>query len=85
MMIEAETLAKRYDETRALADVDLVVLAGSILGLLGPNGAGSARRPRNHPRSAVDGAAAPRPGRWMVEHVRSCVGGSGGRCWRCPS
>ncbi|MDA8284218.1 MAG: ATP-binding cassette domain-containing protein [Actinomycetota bacterium] len=40
MMIEAESLAKRYGETRALAGVDFVVEAGSILGLLGPNGAG---------------------------------------------
>jgi ABC-2 type transport system ATP-binding protein len=40
MMIEAEGLAKRYGETRALAGVDFAVPGGSILGLLGPNGAG---------------------------------------------
>jgi len=40
MMIEAEELAKRYGETRALAGVDFAVPGGSILGLLGPNGAG---------------------------------------------
>ena len=39
-MIEAEQLAKRYGETRALAGVDFCVPGGSILGLLGPNGAG---------------------------------------------
>ncbi|MGH9090666.1 MAG: ATP-binding cassette domain-containing protein [Acidimicrobiales bacterium] len=39
-MIEAAGLAKRYGETRALAGVDLVVPAGSVLGVLGPNGAG---------------------------------------------
>ena len=39
-MIEAEQLAKRYGETRALAGVDFSVAGGSILGLLGPNGAG---------------------------------------------
>jgi ABC-2 type transport system ATP-binding protein len=40
VMIEAEELAKRYGQTRALAGVDLSVPTGSILGLLGPNGAG---------------------------------------------
>ncbi len=39
-MIEAEGLEKRYGSTVALAGVDLVVPAGSILGVLGPNGAG---------------------------------------------
>jgi len=40
MMIEAEGLAKRYGQTRALAGVDFCMPGGSILGLLGPNGAG---------------------------------------------
>jgi ABC-2 type transport system ATP-binding protein len=39
-MIEAEGLYKNYGDTAALAGVDLVVPAGSILGVLGPNGAG---------------------------------------------
>ncbi|HEX4082867.1 MAG TPA: ATP-binding cassette domain-containing protein, partial [Acidimicrobiales bacterium] len=39
-MIEAEGLTKHYDETMALAGIDLQVPAGSILGVLGPNGAG---------------------------------------------
>jgi ABC-2 type transport system ATP-binding protein len=38
--ILAEGLSKRYGPTRALADVDLQVPAGSVLALLGPNGAG---------------------------------------------
>ncbi|MGG8406655.1 ATP-binding cassette domain-containing protein [Streptomyces sp. 12297] len=38
--IQAEGLAKRYKETRALAGVDLQVPAGTVCGLLGPNGAG---------------------------------------------
>ncbi|MFF3676366.1 ATP-binding cassette domain-containing protein [Streptomyces sp. NPDC002120] len=38
--IQAEGLAKRFKQTRALAGVDLQVPAGSVLGLLGPNGAG---------------------------------------------
>ncbi|MDQ6915368.1 MAG: ATP-binding cassette domain-containing protein, partial [Actinomycetota bacterium] len=33
-------LGKRYGATRALADVDLEVGAGELVGLLGPNGAG---------------------------------------------
>ena len=39
-MIQAEGLAKRYGETKALVGVDFSVPAGTILGLLGPNGAG---------------------------------------------
>ncbi|MEE1756050.1 ATP-binding cassette domain-containing protein [Streptomyces sp. SP18CS02] len=38
--IQAEGLAKRFKETRALAGVDLAAPAGTVLGLLGPNGAG---------------------------------------------
>jgi ABC-2 type transport system ATP-binding protein len=40
LMIQAEGLTKRYDQTQALAGVDISVAAGTILGLLGPNGAG---------------------------------------------
>jgi ABC-2 type transport system ATP-binding protein len=39
-MIEAQGLRKTYGEKLAVADVDLEVPAGSILGVLGPNGAG---------------------------------------------
>ncbi|HEX6715450.1 MAG TPA: ATP-binding cassette domain-containing protein [Thermoleophilaceae bacterium] len=38
--IEASGLVKRYDETTALAGVDLDVPRGAVLALLGPNGAG---------------------------------------------
>ncbi|MDG9700798.1 ATP-binding cassette domain-containing protein [Streptomyces sp. DH37] len=38
--IQAEGLAKRFKETRALDGVDLVARTGTVLGLLGPNGAG---------------------------------------------
>ncbi|MFI2370619.1 ATP-binding cassette domain-containing protein [Streptomyces sp. NPDC018833] len=38
--IQAEGLAKRFNETEALAGVDLAAHTGSVLGLLGPNGAG---------------------------------------------
>ena len=38
--IETERLTKSFGPTRALADLDLVVPRGGILGLLGPNGAG---------------------------------------------
>jgi ABC-2 type transport system ATP-binding protein len=37
---ECTGLGKRYGTTVALADVDLVVQPGELLGLLGPNGAG---------------------------------------------
>jgi daunorubicin resistance ABC transporter ATP-binding subunit len=38
--ILAEGLGKRYGRVQALAEVDLQVQAGTVLGLLGPNGAG---------------------------------------------
>src|SRR5436190_8097591 len=38
--IEATALVKRYEETVALAGVDLDVPRGAVLSLLGPNGAG---------------------------------------------
>jgi ABC-2 type transport system ATP-binding protein len=38
--IEATGLVKRYDETIALAGVDIDVPRGSVLAMLGPNGAG---------------------------------------------
>ncbi|MEU6412996.1 hypothetical protein [Microbispora sp. NPDC046933] len=38
--IQAEGLAKRYGETKALDGVDLEVPQGRLLGVLGPNGAG---------------------------------------------
>jgi ABC-2 type transport system ATP-binding protein len=40
MAIRAEGLRKRYKGVAAVADIDLSVRAGSVLGLLGPNGAG---------------------------------------------
>ena len=40
VLIEAESLVKRFGATTALAGVDLAVPAGTVLGVLGPNGAG---------------------------------------------
>ena len=40
LAIEAWGLEKSYGETRALAGLDLAVVAGSVFALLGPNGAG---------------------------------------------
>ncbi len=40
MMIEAESLTKRFGPTVALDGLDLEAPAGAILGVLGPNGAG---------------------------------------------
>lgn len=39
-VIEARGLAKRYGRHVAVADVDLEVQSGEVIGLLGPNGAG---------------------------------------------
>ena len=38
--IQAEGLSKRFGDIHALQDLNLTVVAGSVLGLLGPNGAG---------------------------------------------
>ena len=38
--IEAEGLAKRFGDTRAVDGVDLAVAQGAVYGVLGPNGAG---------------------------------------------
>jgi ABC-type multidrug transport system ATPase subunit len=38
--VEVEDVAVSFDETRALAGVDLTVGTGTVQGLLGPNGAG---------------------------------------------
>ena len=38
--IVTEGLVKRFDQTRALDGIDLLVRTGSVFGLLGPNGAG---------------------------------------------
>ena len=39
-MIEVKNLTKRYGKTLALADVNLSLESGQIVGLLGPNGSG---------------------------------------------
>ena len=39
-IVRTEGLVKRYDNTLAVAGVDLRVEAGEIFGLVGPNGAG---------------------------------------------
>ena len=40
LAIEANGLVKSFDETHAVAGVDLAVRTGSVYGVLGPNGAG---------------------------------------------
>jgi len=39
-MIEARGLSKRFGQVTAVADIDLTVAKGEVLGFLGPNGAG---------------------------------------------
>ncbi|MHC4824796.1 MAG: ATP-binding cassette domain-containing protein, partial [Planctomycetota bacterium] len=39
-MIRTQKLTKKYGQHLALADLDLAVAPGEILGFLGPNGAG---------------------------------------------
>jgi daunorubicin resistance ABC transporter ATP-binding subunit len=39
-IINVDAVSKRFGSTQALANIDLVVEAGTVLGLLGPNGAG---------------------------------------------
>ena len=40
MLVQTQSLTKRYPATTALDDCTLSVEAGEIFGLLGPNGAG---------------------------------------------
>src|SRR5262245_13026613 len=39
-LLQVASLAKRYGEQRALADISFAANAGEVLGLIGPNGAG---------------------------------------------
>src|SRR5215218_4488002 len=39
-IISARDVVKRYDETAAVAGLDLTIWPGEIFGILGPNGAG---------------------------------------------
>src|SRR5262249_58447506 len=40
VLMQVASLAKRYGDQRALADISFTVNAGEVLGLIGPNGAG---------------------------------------------
>src|ERR1043165_2450180 len=40
ILIEAQSLSRRYGPTLAVSDLNLTLKQGEILGLLGPNGAG---------------------------------------------
>src|ERR1700747_3781927 len=40
VLMQVASLAKRYGDQRALADISFTVNAGEVLGLSGPNGAG---------------------------------------------
>ena len=40
VVIKANNISKKYDESYALDSIDLEVSKGQIMGLIGPNGAG---------------------------------------------
>src|SRR5262249_32350751 len=40
VLMQVESLAKRYGDQRALTEISFAVNAGEVLGLIGPNGAG---------------------------------------------
>ena len=40
MVLNVNSLAKRYGEQAALADITFAVRASEIVGIIGPNGAG---------------------------------------------
>ena len=55
VVIQAESLSKRYGRVLALDGLNLEVRAGEVLGFLGPNGAGKTttmRRRRCRPRTS---------------------------------
>jgi oleandomycin transport system ATP-binding protein len=79
--IQAEGLAKRFKETRALDGVDLAVPVGTVLGMLGPNGAGKTTAVRIFATLLVpDGGRAEVGGYDVVREaglVRSMIGLTG--------
>jgi daunorubicin resistance ABC transporter ATP-binding subunit len=81
LAIEAAGVGKRFGKVPALADLDLAVAAGTVLGLLGPNGAGKTTAVRILTTLlAPDSGQARVLGRDVVReagHVRRLVGLSG--------
>jgi ABC-2 type transport system ATP-binding protein len=61
VVVEAESLTKRFGEVAAVTDLSFVLEAGTITGFLGPNGAGKTTTLR-----MVLGLAAPTSGRALV-------------------
>ncbi|MGH2871674.1 MAG: ABC transporter ATP-binding protein [Solirubrobacteraceae bacterium] len=61
VVVEAESLTKRFGEVSAVTDLSFVLEAGTITGFLGPNGAGKTTTLR-----MVLGLAAPTGGRALV-------------------
>jgi daunorubicin resistance ABC transporter ATP-binding subunit len=76
--IEARALAKRFDDTIALAGVDIVVERGTILGVLGPNGAGKSTAVRILTTLSVPDSGQAWVGGFDVvaeaDRVRGCIG-----------
>jgi ABC-2 type transport system ATP-binding protein len=72
--IRTEGLSRRYGEVQAVADLNLVVPAGSIFGFLGRNGAGKTTTMR-----LITGLARPDSGRAWVNGVETTDGNDRGR------
>jgi ABC-type glutathione transport system ATPase component len=83
VVVQAESLTKRFGELSAVTDLSFVLEAGTITAFLGPNGAGKTTTLR-----MVLGLAAPTSGRALVFDRRyndlSVPRCGSVRCWRRP-
>ena len=64
ILIEARHLSRRFGPTVAVADLNLTLRKGEILGLLGPNGAG-----KSTTLKMLSGALAPSAGEVVIKGI----------------